>query len=137
MKPKKHLSFGSLRNFMSNHIKEYPDWRQGNKSAYSIHDGVMTGLVTIHFWHHNIHQNNIGQYLFRCYNRSLTVNRGENPIILFAKYGPQYLKVSGTSSTIRIDGFLWFPPYISLSIISSKYNCYCFVVKMMIALYAC
>jgi hypothetical protein len=49
MKPKKHLSFGSLRHFMSNHIKEYPDWRQGNKSAYSIHDGVMSGFACMYF----------------------------------------------------------------------------------------
>jgi hypothetical protein len=28
MNPKKHLSFGSLRHFISQHIRQYPDWRQ-------------------------------------------------------------------------------------------------------------
>ncbi len=49
MKPKKHLSFGSLRNFMSNHIRGYPDWRQKNKSNYDIHDAVMSGFACMYF----------------------------------------------------------------------------------------
>ena len=48
MKPKKHLSFGSLRNFMSSHIQKYPDWRQENKKDYSIHDAVMSGFACMY-----------------------------------------------------------------------------------------
>ncbi len=49
MKPKKHVSFGSLRNFMSNHIQTYPDWRQENKIDYSVHDAVMSGFACMYF----------------------------------------------------------------------------------------
>ena len=49
MKPKKHLSFSSLSNFMSNHIHKYPDWRQENKIDYSIHDAVMSGFGCMYF----------------------------------------------------------------------------------------
>jgi len=49
MKPKKHLSFGSLHNFMSDHIHKYPDWRQENKSDYSINDAVMSGFACMYF----------------------------------------------------------------------------------------
>ena len=48
MKLKKHLSFGSLRNFMSSHIQKYADWRQENKSEYSIHDSVMSGFACMY-----------------------------------------------------------------------------------------
>lgn len=49
MKPKKHLSFGSLRNVMSNHILQYSDWRQENKKDYSIHDAVMSGFACMYY----------------------------------------------------------------------------------------
>jgi len=49
MKPKKHLSFGSLRTFMSNHILRYSDWRQKNMSEYSIHDAVMSGFACMYY----------------------------------------------------------------------------------------
>ncbi len=49
MNPKKHLSFGSLRNFMSNHINKYDDWRQKNKRDYSIHDAFMCGFASMYF----------------------------------------------------------------------------------------
>lgn len=49
MKSKKHLSFGSLRHYMSNHIHQYPDWRQENKSNYRIHDAVMSGFACMYY----------------------------------------------------------------------------------------
>lgn len=49
MNPKKHLSFGSLRHVMSKHINQYPDWRQENKSEYSIHDSVMSGFACMYY----------------------------------------------------------------------------------------
>ncbi len=49
MKPKKHLSFGSLRNLMSNHINKYPDWRQEKKKEYNIHDAVMSGFACMYY----------------------------------------------------------------------------------------
>lgn len=49
MNPKKHLSFGSLRNFISNQIHKYPDWRQKSKSDYSIHDAFMCGFASMYF----------------------------------------------------------------------------------------
>ncbi len=49
MKQKKHLSFGSLSDFMSNHFLNYPDWRQENKSVYSIHDSMMSGFACMYF----------------------------------------------------------------------------------------
>jgi len=49
MKPKKHLSFGSLRNFTSKHIHKYLDWRQEHKIDYSIHDAVMSGFACMYF----------------------------------------------------------------------------------------
>ena len=49
MKSKKHLSFGSLRHYLSNHIQQYPDWRQENKSSYTIHDAVMSGFACMYF----------------------------------------------------------------------------------------
>ena len=49
MKPKKHLSFGSLRQFMSKEIQSYSDWRQASKSHYSIHDIVMSGFACMYF----------------------------------------------------------------------------------------
>jgi len=49
MKPKKHLSFGSLRNFMSKQIQGYSDWRQESKSYYSVHDAAMSGFACMYF----------------------------------------------------------------------------------------
>ncbi len=49
MKQKKHLSFGSLRNFTSKHIHKYLDLRQENKIDYSIHDAVMSGFACMYF----------------------------------------------------------------------------------------
>lgn len=49
MKPKKHLSFGSLRHFMSNHIHQYSDWRQEKKKDYSIHDAVLSGFACMYY----------------------------------------------------------------------------------------
>lgn len=49
MNPKKHLGFGSLRTFMSKHIQQYPDWRQENKSKYSLHDAVMSGFACMYY----------------------------------------------------------------------------------------
>jgi len=49
MNPKKHLSFGSMRTFMSNHIRKYEDWRQSKKSKYSLHDAFMCGFASMYF----------------------------------------------------------------------------------------
>ena len=49
MKPKKHLSFGSMCNFLSNLIHQYSDWRQKNISKYSIHDAVMCAFACMYF----------------------------------------------------------------------------------------
>ena len=49
IKPKKHLSFGSLRHFISNHINQYPDWRQEKKCNYSIHDAIMSGFACMYY----------------------------------------------------------------------------------------
>ncbi len=49
MNPKKHLCFSSLRNFISNHIHKFPDWRQKEKIDYSIHDAVMSSFAGMYF----------------------------------------------------------------------------------------
>jgi len=49
MNPKKHLSFGSLSDFMSRHLNEYPDWRHANKTMYSVSDGVMSAFACMYF----------------------------------------------------------------------------------------
>ncbi len=38
-----------MRNFMSNHIHKYPDWRQKSKSDYSLHDAFMCGFASMYF----------------------------------------------------------------------------------------
>ena len=49
MKPKKHLSFGSLRSFISKHLCQYRDWRQQKRCSYSIHDAVMSAFACMYY----------------------------------------------------------------------------------------
>ena len=49
MKPKKHLSFGSLRNFISKQLCQYRDWRQQKRCSYSIHDAVMSAFACMYY----------------------------------------------------------------------------------------
>lgn len=49
MKTKKHLSFGSLIDGLSNHLNELPDNRQEEKSEYTIHDAFMSGFACMYF----------------------------------------------------------------------------------------
>lgn len=49
MKTKKHLSFNSLRVFVSKQFNCFPDWRMENKSNYSIHDAMMSGFACMYF----------------------------------------------------------------------------------------
>lgn len=49
MNPKKHLSFGSLRHSLSSLFHQLPDTRQQEKTAYSLHDTVMSGFACMYF----------------------------------------------------------------------------------------
>lgn len=49
MNPKKHLGFGSLRNFLSSEFNHLPDNRQQVKIDYSIHDVIMSGFACMYF----------------------------------------------------------------------------------------
>ncbi len=49
MNPKKHLGFGSLRHSLSSLFHQLPDTRQQEKTAYSIHDVVMSGFACMFF----------------------------------------------------------------------------------------
>lgn len=46
---KKHLSFGSLINFLSNLYVKLPDWRQQAKVDHSIRDTAMSGVAMMYF----------------------------------------------------------------------------------------
>ena len=48
-KSKKHLSFGSLRTYMSKLFRALPDNRQQGKVNYSLHDILMSGFACMHF----------------------------------------------------------------------------------------
>ena len=49
MNPKKHLSFGSLRNGLSSLFCGLPDRREPAKIDYSIHDAMMSGFACMYF----------------------------------------------------------------------------------------
>ncbi len=49
MNPKKHLSFGSLRNELSSVFNQLPDNRQEGKVTYRIHDTMMFGFACMYF----------------------------------------------------------------------------------------
>ncbi len=49
MKLKKHLSFTSLREMLSDCFNRIPEFRQKNKVDYSIHDALMSGFACMHF----------------------------------------------------------------------------------------
>lgn len=49
MNPKKHLSFGSLRNSLSSLFCHIPDKRQKEKTDYSIHDAMISGFACMYF----------------------------------------------------------------------------------------
>lgn len=49
MNPKKHLSFGSLRNGLSSLFCAFPDTREPAKIDYSIHDAMMSGFACMYF----------------------------------------------------------------------------------------
>lgn len=49
MNAKKHLSFSSLRSFLSSAFRNFPDPRQKIKVKHSLHDGVMTAFACMHF----------------------------------------------------------------------------------------
>ena len=49
MKSKKHLSFSSLRNAFSSHLRQLPDDRQEGKVNYSIHDAMMCAFACMFF----------------------------------------------------------------------------------------
>lgn len=49
MKIKKHLSFTSLRRYMSSTFSAIPDWRQASKISHSLHDALMSGFACMHF----------------------------------------------------------------------------------------
>jgi len=48
-KSKKHLSFTSLRHFMSKLFNKIPDKRQPSKITYSLHDVLMSGFACMYF----------------------------------------------------------------------------------------
>jgi len=49
MNPKKHLSFGSLRNSLSSLFYDLPDKRDPAKIDYSIHDAMISGFACMYF----------------------------------------------------------------------------------------
>lgn len=49
MKIKKHLSFSSLRSYLSSTFKQLPDCRQLEKTSYSVHDALMSAFACMHF----------------------------------------------------------------------------------------
>ena len=49
MKIKKHLSFGSLRHFLSKTLNAIPDTRQENKIEHSLHDVIMSAFACMYF----------------------------------------------------------------------------------------
>lgn len=49
MKPKKHLSFTSLRKHLSRVFYRLKDDRQDKKSRYSLHDAFMSGFACMYF----------------------------------------------------------------------------------------
>ncbi len=49
MNPKKHLSFGSLRNSLSSLFCNFTDIRDPAKIDYSIHDAMMSGFACMYF----------------------------------------------------------------------------------------
>lgn len=48
-KSKKHLSFGSLRTYLSKLFRALPDNRQQGKVNYSLHDILMSAFACMHF----------------------------------------------------------------------------------------
>jgi hypothetical protein len=49
MKLKKYLNFSNLRKTLSSCFNKIPDYRQNNKTDYSIHDVLMSGFACMHF----------------------------------------------------------------------------------------
>lgn len=49
MKAKKHLSFTTLRRFVSDQVACWPDARRQNSASYSVHDAVMSGFACMYF----------------------------------------------------------------------------------------
>lgn len=49
MNPKKHLSFGSLREGLSSLFNSISDTRESVKTNYSIHDAMMSGFACMYF----------------------------------------------------------------------------------------
>jgi hypothetical protein len=49
MKPKKHLSFSSLRKMFSHQTTKFIDKRQSVKTDYTLHDTVMSGFACMFF----------------------------------------------------------------------------------------
>ena len=46
---KKHLSFSSLRSFLSSAFRKIPDLRQEGKVKHSVHDAAMSAFACMHF----------------------------------------------------------------------------------------
>jgi len=46
---KKHLSFSSLRQLLSECFNRIPEFRQNNKVNYSVHDAMMSGFACMYF----------------------------------------------------------------------------------------
>ena len=49
MKSKKHLSFGSLRHFLSEVVGAVPDKRDSSRTSFEIHDVMMSGFACMYF----------------------------------------------------------------------------------------
>ena len=49
--PKKHLSFNSLRDIISDSVNQIQDNREAHKIQYSIHDACLGTLAMMHFQH--------------------------------------------------------------------------------------
>src|SRR5713101_820752 len=49
MKPKKHLSFTSLRKCLSGFFHKIVDGRKRERIEYSLHDGLMSGFSCLYF----------------------------------------------------------------------------------------
>lgn len=49
MKSKKHLSFTSLRKFVSSNIRTWQDSRREKSTMYSVHDAMMSGFACMFF----------------------------------------------------------------------------------------
>jgi hypothetical protein len=48
---KKHLSFNSLRDIISDNVNQIQDNREAHKIQYSIHDACLGALAMMHFQH--------------------------------------------------------------------------------------